>query len=250
MNNTSSPRILVFGATSAIAEQALRCFAADGAHMYLLARSEEKLRALAADLRIRGGQEVHTEAFDAAAPMQPESIFEHAVSAMGGVDVLFVAYGSLPDQPACQASPIAFRREFDLNALSIMELLTVAANLFEKQAAGVIAVITSVAGERGRQSNYVYGAAKGAVSLFLQGLRNRLFPAGVAVVDIRPGFVDTPMTREFSKGLLWASPETVGHGIYKAIKRRKQVVYLPWFWRWIMVIIRSIPETLFKRLKL
>jgi len=111
-------------------------------------------------------------------------------------------------------------------------------------------VISSVAGDRGRQSNYIYGTAKGALSLFLQGLRNRLHPANVCVVTIKPGFVDTPMTANFKKGALWAKPETVARGIYRAIKKRKNSVYLPWFWWPIMMIIRHIPEPIFKRMKL
>src|SRR5262249_16898106 len=104
--------------------------------------------------------------------------------------------------------------------------------------------------DRGRQSNYVYGAAKGGLSIFLQGLRNRLFSKGVHVVTVKPGFVDTPMTEEFPKNFLFASPETVGRGIYQAILKKKDVVYLPWFWRWILAVIKVVPERLFKRLSL
>ena len=111
-------------------------------------------------------------------------------------------------------------------------------------------VISSVAGDRGRQSNYVYGSAKAAVTTFLQGLRNRLHPAGVQVLTVKPGFVDTPMTSAFPKGPLWASPEQIARGIHRAIQKRKDVVYLPGFWRLIMRVIREIPEAVFKRLSL
>ncbi|OBS09991.1 oxidoreductase, short-chain dehydrogenase/reductase family [Acidihalobacter prosperus] len=115
----------------------------------------------------------------------------------------------------------------------------------------MVAAISSVAGDRGRQSNYVYGAAKGMLTLFLQGLRNRLVRAGVSVVTIKPGFVDTPMTAHIEKkGLLWAPPEAVAQGILRAIAKRRDVVYLPGVWRWIMLIIRHIPEAVFKRLEL
>ena len=136
------------------------------------------------------------------------------------------------------------------NFLSVVSLLTPIANQLEKQHYGCIAVISSVAGDRGRQSNYVYGAAKGALTIFLQGLRNRLQAANVCVLTIKPGFVDTPMTADLKKGALWAKPESVAKGIYRAIKRRKNSVYLPWFWWPIMMVIRHIPEPIFKRLKL
>jgi decaprenylphospho-beta-D-erythro-pentofuranosid-2-ulose 2-reductase len=131
-----------------------------------------------------------------------------------------------------------------------MSVLTHLANRFERQGFGTIAVISSVAGDRGRQSNYVYGAAKGAVSIFMQGLRNRLHPRGVQVLTIKPGFVDTPMTAAFPKGILWARPQQVARGICEAIEKKRDVVYLPWFWSPIMGVIRGLPEALFKRLRL
>ena len=134
--------------------------------------------------------------------------------------------------------------------LSSLLLLMQLAQRFEQQGHGTLAVISSVAGDRGRQSNYVYGAAKGMLSIFLQGLRNRLQRHGVQVLTIKPGFVDTPMTAAFRKGLLWAQPETVAHGILKAINRGADVVYLPWFWLPVMLAIRLLPETMFKRLRL
>ena len=129
-------------------------------------------------------------------------------------------------------------------------MLTLLANQCETQQHGCLAVISSVAGERGRQSNYIYGAAKGGLNLFLQGLRNRLTQAGVTVITIKPGFVDTPMTTAFPKNALFASAETVGAGVYRAIMKKKDIAYVPSFWRWIMLIIRLIPERVFKRLAL
>jgi decaprenylphospho-beta-D-erythro-pentofuranosid-2-ulose 2-reductase len=141
-------------------------------------------------------------------------------------------------------------KEFTTNCTSVISLLTILADYFEQQRRGCIAVISSVAGDRGRQSNYVYGAAKGAVTVFLQGLRNRLHKSGVAVITIKPGTVDTPMTASLKKGLLFASASSVGQGIYAAMKNRKEIVYLPWYWRPIMFIVRSIPEPIFKKLSL
>jgi len=131
-----------------------------------------------------------------------------------------------------------------------MSLLTHLANYFETQKAGTLAVISSVAGERGRQSNYVYGAAKGAVSIFLQGLRQRLDKSGVHVLTIKPGFVDTPMTKELKKGLLWADPQAVAKLIHKGVAAKKSIIYTPGYWALIMAVIKAIPERLFKKIAL
>ena len=141
-------------------------------------------------------------------------------------------------------------RELTTNGISVISLLTILANYFEAQKQGCIAVITSVAGDRGRKTNYVYGTAKAAVNMFLQGLNNRLFKSGVRVLTLKVGFVDTPMTAAIKKTPLFAQPETVGKSIYKAMLRRKGVVYIPWFWQFIMLIIIHIPEIIFKRLNL
>jgi short-subunit dehydrogenase len=136
------------------------------------------------------------------------------------------------------------------NALSVIALLTLIANQFEQQGFGAIAVISSVAGDRGRESNYVYGTAKGAVSIFAQGLRNRLARAGVKVVTIKPGSVDTPTTAALKKGALWSTPASVAKRIHRAMANGENIVYTPWFWRWIMGIIRAVPESIFKKTRL
>ena len=177
-------------------------------------------------------------------------MLEAAESAMGGLDVALIAHGSLPDQKACESSVEKALHEIDINGLSVVALATRLGEKFAAQGRGSLAVIGSVAGDRGRQSNYVYGAAKGMVSLFLQGLRNRLAKQGIQVLTIKPGFVDTPMTATFIKGALWAKPEAIAQGIVRAIDRNKDEVYLPAFWWLIMTIIRHVPERIFKRLSL
>jgi short-subunit dehydrogenase len=156
----------------------------------------------------------------------------------------------LGDQKACEQDFSLAEKEIRTNFLSCVSLLTLISNEMEKEKAGTIAVISSVAGDRGRQSNYIYGSAKGALNLFLQGLRNRMYPLGVRVLTIKPGFVDTPMTAAFKKNILFAKPDQIARGIVKAIDRKKDVVYLPFFWWGIMAIIKAIPEWIFKRLKL
>jgi decaprenylphospho-beta-D-erythro-pentofuranosid-2-ulose 2-reductase len=245
----TAERVLIVGATSAIANAVARRYAARGARLALLGRRPDALDAAAADLRVRGAAETVVEPYDAAAGIAPERL--HALwSRWGGFDVALVAHGVLPDQAAAQASADAALRSFDVNARSVLALLTDLANLFEARRAGVIGVVSSPAGERGRASNYVYGAAKAAVTVFCSGLRHRLHGTGVRVVTILPGFVDTPMTAGFAKGPLWADADRVAADIERALARANGAVYTPWFWRWIMAVVVRLPEPLFLRTKL
>jgi decaprenylphospho-beta-D-erythro-pentofuranosid-2-ulose 2-reductase len=179
-----------------------------------------------------------------------EALVERAAQALGGLDGALIAHGVLGDQKVCEHSWAETEKVLRTNFLSAASLLTALANRFEAQKAGTLVVISSVAGDRGRQSNYVYGASKGALSVFLQGLRNRLARSGVAVVTVKPGFVDTPMTADMKKNALFATPDKVARGIVRAADARKDEVYLPGFWGPIMFAIRGIPERVFKRMKL
>ncbi|CAK0762285.1 decaprenylphospho-beta-D-erythro-pentofuranosid-2-ulose 2-reductase [Gammaproteobacteria bacterium] len=243
-------RTLIIGATSAIAEATERLFAQRGDRLYLLARNEERLTALAQDLRIRGAEWVAFAPFDVNNFANHLVMLDSAIAALGGIDLVLIAHGTLPDQKACEGSIERTLYELNTNAISTLAMLTHLANRFEAQRQGVIAVISSVAGERGRQSNYIYGTAKGAVTLFLQGLRNRLDKSGIRVLTIKPGFVDTPMTADFKKNILWTQPEAIARGILRSIERKRDIAYLPAFWCYLMLIIRSIPESLFKKLNL
>ena len=243
-------KVLIIGATSAIAEAAARQWAARGDALFLVGRNAQKLADIVADLKVRGAAKVDSFVMDATDVGQHEAMLEAALAALGALDVALIAHGTLPDQKACEASVELSLREIDNNGLSVIALCTLLANRFEAQGCGSIAVISSVAGDRGRQSNYVYGAAKGMVTRFLQGLRNRLAKKNVQVLTIKPGFVDTPMTAAFKKGALWAQPEDVARGIVAAIDKGRDEIYLPGFWRLIMWIIRHIPEAIFKKLSL
>lgn len=243
-------KILIIGATSAIAEATARLWAARGAALFLVARNATRLASITDDLRMRGAVATHTFVMDATDKAAHAAMLDAALSALGGFDIALIAHGSLPAQRACENSVELTLQEIDTNGLSVVALATRLAERFETQGHGTLAVIASVAGDRGRQSNYVYGAAKGMVAIFLQGLRNRLARKGVQVLTIKPGFVDTPMTASFKKGLLWAQPEKIAHGIVQAIAQGKDEVYLPGFWRLIMLIIRHIPERIFKKLSL
>lgn len=239
--------ILIIGATSAIAEVTARRFARDGDRLYLVARNPVRLESVASDLRLCGATQVETMVMDINSTDRHVEVIVQAETVMGGLDTVLIAHGTLSNQKACEASFKETLQELQTNCLSVISLLTHVANCFETKKCGTIAVISSVAGDRGRQSNYVYGTAKAAVSTFLQGLRNRLYRSGVNVITIKAGFVDTPMTADFRKGLLWASSAKVGNGIYRSIQRKRDEVYLPWFWRWIMLAIRLLPEGVFKK---
>jgi decaprenylphospho-beta-D-erythro-pentofuranosid-2-ulose 2-reductase len=242
--------ILVVGATSAIAEATSRIFARRGDRIYLLGRRADQLAAMAADLAVRGAAATGCAVLDANDHSRHAAAIQEADAALGGIDVVLIAHGSLPDQAACERDAARALAAIGTNALSVISLLTELANRFEARGCGTIAVIGSVAGDRGRQSNYIYGTAKAAVETFLQGLRNRLHPKGVHVLTIKPGFVDTPMTAGFRKGPLWTTPERVARGIVAAIDARADVAYLPGYWRLIMLCVRAIPERIFKGMSL
>lgn len=243
-------KVLIIGATSAIAEAVARIYAERGDALYLVARNPMRLAAIASDLSVRGSPRVGSEALDANDLGGHEAMLGRADVFLGGYDTVLVAHGTLSDQKACEGSVELTLQEINTNALSVVALLTRVANRLAQRGTGSIAVISSVAGDRGRGSNYVYGSAKALVTAFLSGLRQRLAKCAVNVVTIKPGFVDTPMTAAFAKGPLWARPDKVARGIVNALDRRRGTVYLPGFWRPIMLVIRAIPESLFLRLSL
>lgn len=243
-------RILIVGATSAIAEATARLFAAEHDAMYLVARNAQKLEAIVQDLRVRGASQVEGETLvDANDFSLHAGLIERAATSLGGLDALLVAHGTLSDQAACEKSVDLTMNELRTNALSVISIVTHVANLFESQRRGTIAVISSVAGDRGRATNYVYGSAKAAVTTFLSGLRQRLWRSEVRVLTVKPGFVDTPMTRDFPKGAMWAKPEAVAADIASAMRSGRSILYTPWLWRPIMAAIRALPESIFVRMR-
>ncbi|PCJ17139.1 MAG: short-chain dehydrogenase [Gammaproteobacteria bacterium] len=241
-------KILILGATSAIAKSAARSFAGRADQMFLVARDATQLEVIKKDISIRGASSVDSLTSDLTHTEFHPDLFRQAAKTMGGLDTVLIAHGNLPDQADCQSSFESTLQAFEVNCLSHLSLLTAAANHFETRQQGTIVAITSVAGDRGRKSNYVYGSAKAAVNAFLEGLRHRLHGSNVHIITVKPGLVDTPMTAGFEKGLLWAQPDRIGKGIVKAIDQRKEVVYLPGFWRLIMLTIMLLPRSIFKRL--
>lgn len=242
-------KALVLGATSTIAQELQKIWALRGSTLVLVARNHEELERIGKDLEVRGAR-VHLMAHDLLDYKNAESLVNEAWSKCEDISVVFMAHGILGDQRSDERSVGATIKIIDSNFNSHISYLTAVANKMEAQGFGKIAVITSAAGDRGKQSNYIYGAAKAGKIAFLAGLRNRLFAKGISVTDLRLGFVDTAMTVNFKKGPLWAKPEPVAQSIDKAILAGKDVVYIPKIWWMIMFIIRSIPEFIFKRLKL
>lgn len=241
--------VLIIGATSAIAKATARIYAQQGCSLHLIARNEEQMGVLASDLAIRGAAAVSQSVLDLNKFAEHENILSAAFEELGSVDVALICHGSLPDQIKVETNFKQARKELNTNGLSVISLLSDLAPRFAEQGSGTIAVITSVAGDRGRQPNFVYGAAKSLVSTYLQGLRGKLLAHNVHVVDIRPGLVDSPMTAQFPKGPLWSSPERVARIIVRSIRRGNHTVYAPGYWRFIMLVVRAIPDFVFKRLK-
>lgn len=244
-------KIMIVGATSAIAIACARLWAQQGASFYLVARNEEKLKQVSADLTALGAGAVHYYSMDCNHIAAHEAMFEDCVTKLQQIEVGLIAHGTLPDQARCEQSAEVAIAEFTTNGLSVIALLTGLANRMESQHFGTIAVISSVAADRGRPSNYLYGSAKAAVVTFCEGLNARMFKKGIQVLTIKPGFVDTPMTQGLPlPAALVVSPEVIANYILKAIAAKKSVIYAPWFWFWIMTIIRCVPNFIFRRLNL
>lgn len=246
-----APAVAIFGATSDIAACVARRYAEAGWRLVLFGRNEDLLAARAADLQVRGAAGVHLHRADFTETGALPQVAAAAWEDVPRVDVALIAYGSLPDQAAAESDRESCEAALQLNFISPVLLANELARQFEAQGHGAIAVISSVAGDRGRASNFIYGAAKGGLQRYLEGLRHRLSRSGVEVLDIRPGFVSTKMTRALGgKGPLWATPDAVAADIVRAISKRRSVLYTPWFWRGIMTIVRSLPRSVLHRTKL
>lgn len=243
-------KTLVVGATSAIAQAVARLLAQRGASFYLVARNEACTKAVMDDLLVRGASSAHFEQMDANDLAAHGPMLKRAAETLGGIDTVIIAHGSLGNQHLCEQSVDAMLSEISTNGLSVLSLATLVGSYMAERGCGTLVVLSSVAGDRGRQSNYVYGSAKALVTTFLSGLRQRLHRRGVTVITVKPGPVDTPMTAGMEKGRLWSEPAHVAAAIVRAIDRRTSVVYVPSYWRPIMAVIRSIPERAFQRLAL
>lgn len=254
MTDQSAPagakRIVILGAASAIAEATARLWAAEGARFVLVGRDAARLDEIAADLKARGASEAQVAALDCARS-DARAELDKMTAALGGLDILLLAYGVLGDQRDHEQNPEAATELIATNFTSAALWSLAAANIFERQGAGALVVIGSVAGDRGRRSNYVYGATKGGLERLVEGIAHRLAPNGARAVLIKPGFVDTPMTAAITKkGLLWAKPEQVAPIVARAAERGGPIVYAPTFWRLIMLVIRYMPTFVFNKINI
>ena len=247
-----SNRVVILGALSAIAMATARIYAAEGAALVLAARNGERLKALADDLKTRGAPQVEIAALDleAAASEAPKHMADWKAK-LGGLDHVHLIYGYLGTQEKASADPVELARITSSNYSTAVQWCEAAANILREQKHGSVVAVSSVAGDRGRQSNYAYGAAKGGLALYMQGLAHSLAPTGARAVAVKPGFVDTPMTDGLKKGgALWASPEKIGRIIRRAADKGGPIQYAPGIWRMIMMVIRSVPSFVFHKTRL
>jgi decaprenylphospho-beta-D-erythro-pentofuranosid-2-ulose 2-reductase len=243
--------VLIVGASSAIGRAIAHRWAKSGAHLLLAGRDMDDLERTAKDMVIRHGVRAQVVRFDALDTASYELFWKECVEKCGGDLAGIVAVqGYLPVQAEAQKDLGIVHEALVTNFGSVASILSLAANEFEKRQRGFIVAVSSVAGDRGRQSNYVYGSVKAAVSTFMAGLHHRLWRSNVVVVDVKPGFVDTAMTWGLPGMFLVAQPEKIAAAVWRGVRERRSVVYAPWFWRYIMLIIKLVPGGVFKRSEL
>ena len=246
-------RILVLGATSGIAEATIRLWASRGETLFLVGRNPDRLAAVAADARTRGAAFVDTAVADLDDVQHHPELLAHAINSLGGLDVAYLAVGVLGDQARAERNFMEAAMILHTNFFVPASLLTWLGNYCAQRHAGTLAVLSSVAGERGRKSNYVYGSAKAGLTAFVDGLRNRIDREGVRVLTVKPGPVKTAMTEGMKGQAKFADVRKVAATIVHAIDRGRKgpdVLYVPGLWRLIMGVIRAIPESQFKKMNL
>ena len=242
------PSVLILGAASDIAVSLARKFAAEGYTIRLAARNVDRLQNLQKDISIRYSVPCTLYEFDAGRPGTHAAFF---VALPSRPDVCISVFGYLGDQARAESDWEECHRILQVNYVGAVSILNIVASAYAAAGSGIIVGISSVAGERGRRSNFLYGSAKAGFTTYLSGLRNRLFEEGVHVLTVKPGFVDTKMTENMPlPPLLTAKPDAVAAAIYAAVRSKKNVLYVKWFWRWIMFLIKCIPEPIFKKMKL
>lgn len=239
-----SGRTLIIGATSAVASCIAAECAARGERLYLVARDGDKLALLARSL---GHAVVGTALGDFSETERSAALVTEAEARLGGIDSAFIAHGVLSDQLETEQSYDAAEETLRINLLSYVSFVIPIANLFEARGKGSLVAISSVAGDRGRPRNYSYGAAKGGLTIYLQGVRSRLYGRGIRIVTVHLGPVDTPMTVAHEKNIFFSRKEDVARAIVAARSSGPCEAYIPWFWRPIMLAVRNMPEWLFQR---
>lgn len=242
--------VLVIGATSGIARAMSDRLAREGARLFLVGRSAPRLEDLRSHLKTLGAAEVGIAAADLVDKAACRQAIESGIEALGKIDLAVFAQGVLGDNSIATREPDAGLQLIDVNYSSVVHGLILVANQLRAQRSGSLAILGSVAGDRSRKSLYAYGATKAALAFYATGLSAELEPHGVHVCLIKPGPIDTPMTRHLKRGLLMASADTAARLILVAIEKKRNVAYVPGFWRVILAVFRLIPESLFRRLPL
>ena len=241
--------VLILGATSRIAQSIAAEHAKDGDSVLLAARDRDEVKIIASDIQIRHSTRVLIGDFEATDFASHARFIADAIEALGSIDTAYVVFGAMGEQAASEKDFSAARTILDVNFTGAVSISEALAGYMEERGQGVIVGVSSVAGDRGRQSNYFYGAAKGGYSLYLQGLRGRMARSGVHVMTAKLGFIDTPMTFGLKTKIPIASPEATARALKKAASKGKNTLYYPWFWRQVMFLIKGIPERMFKKLK-
>jgi len=240
--------IVILGATSGISQAVAKQLLADDVSFHLVARNEQKLNIVANDLVSRGCHSAKCYVLDFNSIDAHPSLISSIFNGVDNIDTLFVSYGIMHSQQECETDVSKAVKQVNSNYTSTLSLLVLFSQRMETQSSGTIAVVSSVAGDRGRKSNFVYGSAKAGLTVFLEGLRYKLYSKGINVLTIKPGFIDSPMTADIKKGALWASTDQAANYIVKGIVKNKSVIYVPPFWFFIMAIIKLIPAFIFRKL--
>tara|TARA_B100000989_G_scaffold299003_1_gene291843 strand:- start:3173 stop:3910 length:738 start_codon:yes stop_codon:yes gene_type:complete len=244
-------KIVIAGANSTIAKSCIKLWAKKGSELFLIGRKSSEMQAVSEQALKDGAREVSFFELDFLDFSANQNTLKAAINEkFQHIDLVFICYGTLPDQKGSLFDVNLLVEAVKVNGLSTILVSSFFGELLREQGFGKLAVVSSVAGDRGRSSNYIYGASKSLVSTFLSGMLQDLHSSGVSVLDIKPGFIDTKMTRNFNKSMIWISPDRAAKDICKSINKNKSVIYIPWFWRYIMMIIRNLPNFIFKRLKI
>ena len=245
-------RVVILGATSAIAEATARRYAADGASILLVGRNGARLADMAGDLAVRGAVRVETAVCDLVEERDVKARLEGFSAILGGIDQVLIAYGVLGRQDEAETDLAAADMVLRVNFNSVAAWSLAVAEVLERQGRGMLLVIGSVAGDRGRRTNYVYGAAKAGVAALIEGIAHRFADKGPRAILIKPGPTDTPMTRGMeARGVLWSTPDRIAGVIYRQARHGGAAVsYAPWFWRYVMLIIRNLPARVFNRMEI
>lgn len=241
-------KICVFGATSSIAQELIRLLGCKEASFFLFGRDIKKLEVVKDDIATRSSSNVFISEFDAMDFALHKSYVDKCISTLGGIDLCLFAYGWLPNQKELEFNSNLIYENYVVNSSSIISIASHVVNYFERQGNGTLAIFSSVAGDRGRRSNYFYGSAKASLDVFLEGLRHRLASSGISIITIKPGIVDTPMTGHLEKNLLFSRPDSVAKNIYYGLLANKPIIYSPHYWKFIMMFIRLLPRFLYYRL--